>query len=67
LCFPPAAKRTDYVVTNDMAQDDTHLVWVRLKQVAKETKKTVYHLKHDLLSDYLRLQLKSLAIQMTFA
>ena len=104
-------KRTDYVVTNDMAQDDTQavqevcsfrwkveqfhretkqltglegcqcrkarivrnhiacaiLVWVRLKQVANETKKTVYHLKHGLLSDYLCQQLKSPTIQMTFA
>jgi hypothetical protein len=104
-------KRTDYVVTNDMAQDDTQavqevcsfrwkveqfhretkqltglegcqcrkarivrnhiacaiLVGVRLKQVANETQKTVYHLKHALLSDYLRQQLKSPAILMTFA
>jgi hypothetical protein len=104
-------QRTDYVVTNDMAQDDTQavqevcgfrwkveqfhretkqltglegcqcrkarivrnhigcaiLVWVRLKQVATETKQTVYHIKHDLLSDYLRQQLKSPSIQMTFA
>jgi hypothetical protein len=106
-----STKRTDYVVTNDMAQDDTQavqevcsfrwkveqfhretkqvtglegcqcrkarivrnhiacaiLVWIRLKQVANETKQTVYHLKHELLSDYLRQQLKSPAIQMTFA
>jgi hypothetical protein len=106
-----STKRTDYVVTHDMAQDDTQvvqevcsfrwkvepfhretkqvtglegcqcrkarivrnhiacaiLVWVRLKQVANETKKTVYHLKHGLLSDYLRQQLKSPAILMTFA
>jgi hypothetical protein len=106
-----STQRTDYVVTNDMAQDDTQavqevcslrwkveqfhretkqltglegcqcrktrivrnhiacaiLVWVRLKQVANETKQTVYHLKHGLLSDYLRLQLKSPAIQMVFA
>jgi hypothetical protein len=104
-------KRTDYVVNNYTAQDDTQavkemcrfrwkieqfhretkqltglegcqcrkarivrnhiacaiLVWVHLKQVANETKKTVYHLKHGLLSDYLRQQLKSPAIQMTFA
>ena len=104
-------KRTDYVVTNDMAQDNTQavqevcsfrwkveqfhretkqltglegcqcrkarivrnhvacaiLVWVRLKQVANETQQTVYRLKHELLSDYLRQQLKSPAIQMTFA
>jgi len=106
-----STKRTDYVVTNDMAQDDTQavqevcsfcwkgddvhretkqltglegcqcrkarivrnhiacaiLVWVRLKQVANETKKTVYHLKHGLLADYLRQQLKSPAIHMTSA
>jgi len=106
-----STKRTDYVVTNDMAQDNTQvvqevcgfrwkveqfhretkqltglegcqcrkarivrnhiacaiLVWVRLKQVANETQQTVYRLKHDLLSDYLRQQLKSPAIQMTFA
>jgi len=106
-----STKRTDYVVTNDMAQDDTQvvqevcslrwkveqfhretkqltglegcqcrkarivrnhiacsiLVWVRLKQVANETKQTVYRLKHELLSEYLRQQLKSPAIQMTFA
>jgi len=41
--------------------------WVRLKQVANETQQTVYRLKHGLLSDYLRQQLKSPAIQMTFA
>jgi hypothetical protein len=38
-----------------------------LKQVANETKRTVYRLKHGLLSDYLRQQLKSPTIQMTFA
>lgn len=106
-----STKRTDYVVTNDMAQDNTQvvqevcgfrwkveqfhretkqltglegcqcrkarivrnhiacaiLVWVRLKQVANETRRTVYRLKHELLSDYLRQQLKSPAIHMTFA
>jgi hypothetical protein len=106
-----STKRTDYVVTNDMAQDNTQavqevcgfrwkveqfhretkqltglegcqcrkarivrnhiacaiLVWLRLKQVANETKQTVYRLKHGLLADYLRQQLKSPAIQMTFA
>jgi len=106
-----STKRTDYIVTNDMAQDDTQavpkvcslrwkveqfhcetkqltglegcqcrkarivrnhiacsvLVWVRLKQVANETKQTVYRLKHELLSDYLRQQLKSPSIQMSFA
>ena len=43
------------------------LVWIRLKQVANETRQTVYRLKHGLLSDYLRLQLKSPTIQMRFA
>jgi len=106
-----STKRTVYVVTNDMAQDDTQavqevssfrwkveqfhretkqltglegcqcrkarivrnhfacaiLVWIRLKQVANQTRQTAYHLKHALLSDYLRQQLKSPAIPMTFA
>jgi hypothetical protein len=106
-----STKRTEYVVTNDIAQDNTQavqevcgfrwkvgqfhretkqltglegcqcrkarivrnhiacaiLVWVRLKQVANETKQTVYRLKQGLLSDYLRQQLRSPAIQMTFA
>ncbi|MBM4425209.1 MAG: transposase, partial [Chloroflexi bacterium] len=106
-----STKRTDYVVTNDMAQDTTQavqevcgfrwkveqfhretkqltglegcqcrkarivrnhiacavLVWVRLKQVANETKQTVYRIKRGLLSDYLRQQLRSPAIQMAFA
>jgi hypothetical protein len=43
------------------------LVWVRLKQVANQTKQTVYRLKHELLSEYLRQQLKSPSIQMSFA
>jgi IS4 transposase len=106
-----STERTDYIATNDIAQDNTQavqdaygfrwnverfhretkqltglkdcqyrkarivrnhvacaiLVWVRLKQVANETNKTVYLLKHGLLDDYLRQQLKSSAIQMTFA
>jgi hypothetical protein len=106
-----STQRTDYVVTNDLAQDDTQaaqdacgtrwkieqfhretkqltglegcqcrkarivrnhigcaiLVWVRLKQVAHETKRTVYQVKHGLLSDYMRQQLKSPAISMVLA
>ncbi len=49
--------RTDYVVTNDIAQDDTQAV----QEVCS------FRLKHDLLSEYLRQQLKSPAIRMTFA
>jgi hypothetical protein len=106
-----STKRTDYVVTNDIVQDNTQavqevcgfrwkveqfhretkqltglegcqcrkarivrnhiacamLVWVRLKQVAVETQRTIYRVKHDLLDDYLRQQLKSPAIQMYLA
>ena len=43
------------------------LVWVRLKHVAVETKRTIYQVKHDLLDDYLRQQLKSPAVQMRLA
>ena len=43
------------------------LVWIRLKQVAVETHRTVYQVKHGLLSDYLRQQLKSPSVQMCLA
>ena len=43
------------------------LVWVRLKQVAHEAHTTIYQVKHDVLSDYLRHQLKSPTIKMTLA
>lgn len=106
-----STQRTDYIVTNEMVQDNTQvvqdvcdfrwkveqfhhetkqvtgiegcqcrkarivrnhigsaiLVWVRLKQVAHETQRTVYQVKHDLLSDYLRQQLKSPTVQMCLA
>ena len=106
-----STQRTDYIVTNDFAQDNAQavqkvcglrwkieqfhretkqltglegcqcrqariirnhigcaiLVWVRLKQVAQETQRTIYQVKHGLLSDYLRQQLKSPTIQMTLA
>jgi hypothetical protein len=106
-----STKRTDYIVTNEIAQDNVEvvqdvsnfrwkveqfhretkqltgiegnqcrkarivrnhigcaiLVWVRLKQVAVETNRTVYQVKHDLLDDYLRQQLKSPAVQMCLA
>jgi len=106
-----SSQRTDYIVTNDLAQDSTQavqevcglrwkieqfhretkqttgiegcqcrlariqrnhiacaiLVWVRLKQVAHDTATTIYQLKHGLLDDYLRAQLRSPAIPMQFA
>jgi len=106
-----STQRTDYIVTNEMEQDNVEvvqdvcdfrwkveqfhretkqltglegnqcrkarivrnhigcaiLVWVRLKQVAVETQRTVYQVKHELLSDYLRQQLKSPSAQMCLA
>jgi hypothetical protein len=106
-----STQRTDYIVTNDFAQDNTQavqkvcglrwkieqfhretkqltglegcqcrqariirnhigcaiLVWIKLKQVAYETQRTIYQVKHGLLSDYLRQQLKSPSIHMTLA
>lgn len=106
-----SSRRTDYVVTNDMAQDDTsavrkvcgirrkieqfhreteqltgiegcqcrkarivrnHIgcsvpVWVCLKKIAHETSKTVYQIKHGLLSAYLKQQLKSPEVKMVLA
>lgn len=104
-------QRTDYIVTNEMTQDNVEvvqdvcgfrwkveqfhretkqltgiegcqcrkarivrnhigcaiLVWIRLKQVAQQSQRTIYQVKSGLLSDYLRQQLKSPAIQMTLA
>jgi hypothetical protein len=106
-----STQRTDSVVTNDGAPDDTSatrqvcgwrwkmeqfhretkqltglegcqcrkarivrhpigcasLVWVRLTQVAHETRRTMYQVKHDLLSDYLRQQLRSPTVNMVLA
>jgi len=106
-----STQRTDYVVTNEMAQDNVEvvydlcgfrwkveqfhretkqltgiegnqcrkarivrnhigcaiLVWVRLKQVAIETQRTIYRVKHDLLDEYLTQQLKSPSVKMRLA
>ena len=43
------------------------LVWVRLKELALQTAQTVYQLKHGLLDDYLRQQLKNPSINMSLA
>jgi len=43
------------------------LVWVRLKELATQTGRTVYQLKHGLLDDYLIQQLKNPSIKMVFA
>ncbi|MEL6601753.1 MAG: transposase [Cyanobacteria bacterium J06614_10] len=39
------------------------LVWVRLKEMAAQTGKTVYQLKHELLDDYLIEQLRNPSLQ----
>lgn len=106
-----SSQRTDYIVSNDVAQNSTaaaqeasrwrwkieqfhreskqltglekcqcrkarivrnhigcaFLVWLRLKQVATATQQTIYQVKHNLLSDYLRCQLKSPSVQMHLA
>jgi len=103
--------RTDYVVTNDLAQDSTQatqeacglrwkieqlhregkqltglercqcrkariqrnhigcalLVWVRFKELAARTGRTMYQLKHGLLDDYLIQQLKHPSLTMALA
>ena len=43
------------------------LVWVRLKELATETGRTIYQLKHGLLSDYLIQQLKNPSLKMASA
>jgi hypothetical protein len=43
------------------------LVWVRLKELAVQTGRTVYQLKHGLLNDYLIQQLKNPSLKMVLA
>ena len=43
------------------------LVWIRLKQVAHQTGQTIYQVKHGLLTDYLKKQLKQPTIHMASA
>jgi hypothetical protein len=43
------------------------LVWCRLKAIAYETARTVYHIKFGQLSDYLIQQLKSPSVKMSLA
>ena len=106
-----STQRTDFVVTNDLAQDDSQaaqqvcglrwkieqfhretkqlaglegcqcrlarivrnhiacamLVWVRLKHLASQLQLTVYQLKHGLLDEYMRQQLKNPSISMSLA
>ena len=43
------------------------LVWVRLNELAQQTKQTLYQLKHGLLGDYLSQQLRNPSIKMALA
>ncbi|MGZ8213258.1 MAG: IS701 family transposase, partial [Methylosarcina sp.] len=43
------------------------LVWVRLKQLAYATGRTVYQLKQNLLDDYLCQQLRNPSLRMQLA
>jgi hypothetical protein len=43
------------------------LVWVHLKHVAHQTARTIYQIKHDLLSDYLRRELRQPTVKMRLA
>lgn len=43
------------------------LVWIRLAQVAQQTARSIYKVKADLLSDYMRQQLRSPSIPMMLA
>jgi DDE superfamily endonuclease len=43
------------------------LVWIHLKKVASQTKKTIYQLKQGLLDDYMRKELASPRVKMAFA
>jgi len=43
------------------------LVWTRLKSIAYQSGKTVYQIKHGMLSNYLIAQLKHPSVQMTLA
>jgi hypothetical protein len=43
------------------------LVWVRLKELAAQTGRTVYQLKHGLLDDYLIQQLRNPSLNMVLA
>lgn len=43
------------------------LVWVRLTELAHQTKQTLYQLKHGLLDDYLTQQLRNPSLEMVLA
>jgi len=43
------------------------LVWICLADLARKTRQTIYRIKHGLLDEYLRQQLKNPSVKMRFA
>ncbi len=43
------------------------LVWVRLADIARKTGRTLYQVKHELLDDFLRRELRNPSVTMRFA
>ena len=43
------------------------LVWIRLTDVARKAGQTIYRVKHSLLDNYLRQELRNTAVRMSFA
>jgi hypothetical protein len=43
------------------------LVWVRLADIARQTARTLYQVKHEMLDDFLRRELKNPSVPMRFA
>ncbi|WP_165668702.1 hypothetical protein [Metapseudomonas otitidis] len=58
-------------MTNDLTQGYTHgtqevcamLDWIRMTEIARKTGQTIYRVKHGLLDDHLRQQLKAYFIK----
>ena len=42
------------------------LVWVRLADIARHTGRTLYRVKHDMLDDFLRRELRNPSVPMRF-
>jgi hypothetical protein len=42
-------------------------VWIRLAEIARQTCRTLYQVKHQMLDDFLRQQLKNPTVRMKFA
>ncbi len=57
--------RLERIIRNHIAC--AFLVWGHLKHVALETAQTIYQVKHGLLSDYLRRELRDPSVKMRFA